>query len=187
MRRALIYLTMRRLPNLPRNRGVWKRAWMRSGSASQSSTKWAKRQLTAHPKFYFFDAGVFRALRPRGPLDPVEEIDGAALETLWLQELRAHNDAKNLGYSLHYWRTRSGLEGDFIVYGERGLLAFEVKRSSRFRRDDLAGLRAFCEDYPKVQARLLYLGSERYLVDGIEVVPLAQAVMEVGDWLGGGS
>ena len=29
----------------------------------------AKRELAAHPKFYYFDAGVFRANRPAGPLD----------------------------------------------------------------------------------------------------------------------
>src|SRR5262245_4980693 len=37
----------------------------------------AARKLTAHPKFFFFDAGVYRALRPRGPLDSDDEIDGA--------------------------------------------------------------------------------------------------------------
>ena len=36
----------------------------------------AARKLTTHPKFFFFDAGVFRALRPRGPLDSDDEIDG---------------------------------------------------------------------------------------------------------------
>src|SRR3989338_5872500 len=45
-------------------------------------TRRAHRRLVSHPKFYFFDAGVFRAIRPRGPLDTSEETDGAALETL---------------------------------------------------------------------------------------------------------
>jgi hypothetical protein len=31
--------------------------------------KRAKRKVVAHPKFYLFDAGVYRAVRPRGPLD----------------------------------------------------------------------------------------------------------------------
>ena len=39
-------------------------------------TRRAKRAMTTHPKFYFFDAGVYRTLRPRGPLDSAEEIDG---------------------------------------------------------------------------------------------------------------
>jgi len=65
-------------------------------------SKRAKRRLVAHPKFYFFDAGVFRALRPKGPLDKPEEIDGSACETLLFQELLATNDALDLGYKLFY-------------------------------------------------------------------------------------
>ena len=42
----------------------------------------AQRDLAVHPKFYFFDTGVFRSLRPGGPLDRPSEIDGAALEGL---------------------------------------------------------------------------------------------------------
>ena len=51
--------------------------------------KRAKRQTTAHRKLYLFDAGVFRALRPKGPLDRPSEIDGQALEGLVAQHLRA--------------------------------------------------------------------------------------------------
>ena len=54
--------------------------------------KHAKRQLVSHPKFYLFDVGVYRAIRPMGPLDSPEAIDGDALETLVLQHIRAFND-----------------------------------------------------------------------------------------------
>ena len=52
----------------------------------------ALRQLVQHQKFYLFDAGVFRSLRPRGPLDAPEEMEGMALEGLvaqhpWLRSL----------------------------------------------------------------------------------------------------
>ncbi|MGB8297543.1 MAG: DUF4143 domain-containing protein, partial [Polyangia bacterium] len=64
--------------------------------------------LTTHPKFYFFDAGVYRALRPRGPLDSADDIDGSAIETLVLQSLRAENANHRLGYDIHFWRTFDG-------------------------------------------------------------------------------
>jgi hypothetical protein len=35
--------------------------------------------MTAQPKFYLFDAGVYYHLRPRGPLDSPDEIGGMAL------------------------------------------------------------------------------------------------------------
>ena len=43
-------------------------------------SKRAQRILKSHPKFYFFDTGVYRTLRPKGSLDRPEEIEGIALE-----------------------------------------------------------------------------------------------------------
>lgn len=143
----------------------------------------ARRPVTTHPKFYFFDAGVYRALRPRGPLDVAEEIDGPALETLVLQELRATNDNHELGYRLHYWHTRDHKEVDFVLYGERGLVAIEVKRSARFREDDLATLRLFGAEYRMARRILLYGGRREYDVDGIRVLPLASALSSLRDLL----
>jgi predicted AAA+ superfamily ATPase len=147
--------------------------------------KRAKRKVVAHPKFYLFDAGVYRAVRPRGPLDTPDEIDGAALETLVLQELRAANDHHGLGYDLSYWRTAAGVEVDFVLYGERGLCAVEVKRASRLRDGDLAGLRAFRSDYPMARALVLYGGTRRYHEDGIEVLPVGEALPRIDDLIAG--
>jgi predicted AAA+ superfamily ATPase len=66
-------------------------------------TKRAKREVAAHPKFYFFDAGVFRANLPTGPLNSPAELDGAALEGLVAQHLRAWCDYSTGGHKLHYW------------------------------------------------------------------------------------
>src|SRR5439155_21377258 len=96
----------------------------------------AKRKLVTHPKFYFFDAGVFHTLRPSGPLDPPEEIQGAAIETLVLQELRATIANHDLDFQLSYWRNRKEEEVDFVLYGPKDLVAIEVKRSSRLREPD---------------------------------------------------
>jgi predicted AAA+ superfamily ATPase len=136
----------------------------------------ARRDMIAHPKFYFFDAGVYRTLRPAGPLDSPEDIDGPAVETLVLQELRAVNDNHDLGYTLSYWRTRDQKEVDFVLYGERGLVAIEVKRSANFQERDLADLKLFAGDYPASRCILLYGGKREYVVEGIRVIPLASAL-----------
>ncbi len=88
-------------------------------------TRRAQRELAAHPKFFFFDAGVFRANRPTGPLDSPAEIDGAALEGLVAQHLRAWCDYSGGNHHLHYWQTRSKVEVDFVVYGEQQFHALE--------------------------------------------------------------
>lgn len=139
----------------------------------------AKRRVTAHPKFYLFDAGVYRAVRPRGPLDSPDEIDGPAFETLLLQELRAHNDYRDLGYQMFYWRTATGVEVDFVLYGERGLHAFEAKRASRLRSSDYDGLRAFAADYPSATCTLVYAGTKAFSEGAIRVLPLPHALAEL--------
>ncbi|MEZ6037865.1 MAG: AAA family ATPase [Planctomycetota bacterium] len=139
----------------------------------------AKRVVTKHPKFFLFDAGVYRALRPRGPLDSEAEIDGPALETVVLNELRAANAYLKLGYELSSWRTQQGEEVDFVLYGERGLHAIEVKRTATLRSDDLTGLAAFGEDYAPAKRWLLYGGTKRVLLDGVQCVPIAEGLREL--------
>jgi predicted AAA+ superfamily ATPase len=130
-------------------------------------TKRAKRGLAGHPKFYFFDTGIFRANRPRGPLDSPAELNGFALEGLVAQHLRAWCDYTRSPHQLQYWHTRTGVEVDFIVDGDSGLFAVEVKNSNRIRPEDLRGLGAFADDYPQSRRYFLYRGKERLLIDGI--------------------
>lgn len=141
------------------------------GSRLPVFSKRSKRRLVAHPKFYLFDTGIYRAIRPRGPLDTPEEIDGACLETLLFQELRAINDALGLEYKLYYWRTSDGTEVDFVCYGPRGLLAFEIKRAERYNMRDLTGLKAFKKDYPMAQCHLLYGGDSPRTEQDMAILP----------------
>ncbi len=131
----------------------------------------AARATIAHPKFYFFDCGVFRALRPHGPLDRSEEIDGAALEGLVFQHLRAWIAYRGNRNTVYFWRTTRGNEVDFVVYGEDGLFALEVKNAAKVHNQDLKSLKAFRKDYPECRAALLYRGTERLLIDEILCLP----------------
>jgi predicted AAA+ superfamily ATPase len=65
-----------------------------------------------------------------------------------MQHLMAWKDYTLSKHELYFWRTRSGLEVDFIVLGELGFWALEVKNSEKIRLGDLRGLEAFLEDYP---------------------------------------
>lgn len=136
-------------------------------------TKKAKRRVVAHPKFYFFDVGIYRTLRPMGPLDLPEEAEGAACETLLFQELNALNSSLDLGYNIYYWRTANSIEVDFILYGTKGIKAFEIKRGRRISKDMLRGLKAFLNDYPMAKAYFIY-GGEKYMREGdIEIIPIS--------------
>jgi uncharacterized protein len=75
---------------------------------------------------------------------------------------------------LHFWRTKSGNEVDFVVYGKDGFWAIEVRHQTRVRDADPRGLVAFGEDYPQAKWLLLYRGKERRKVDGVMCLPCAE-------------
>jgi predicted AAA+ superfamily ATPase len=135
-------------------------------------TSHAKRRLVTHAKYYLFDAGVYSSLRPRGPLDSSEQTAGGALEGLVMQHLRAWIAYGRKDLSLMYWRARSGLEVDFVLYGADGFHAIEVKNASRVRAEDLRGLNAFGQDYPQCSRVFLYGGAERLKIEGILCLPV---------------
>ncbi|NGX54462.1 MAG: hypothetical protein KR126chlam2_00073 [Chlamydiae bacterium] len=138
----------------------------------------AKRGLATHPKFYLFDPGVYRSLRQIGPFDRPEEIQGAALEGLIAEHLRTWIDGQTDSYDLAFWRTRSGLEVDFVVYGPEAFWAIEVKNNQHISPKDLKGLEAFKADYPEAIPILLYRGRERLLKKGIYCLPCEEFLLQ---------
>jgi predicted AAA+ superfamily ATPase len=146
-------------------------------------TKKAKRRMVSHPKFYFFDVGVYRTLRPMGPLDRPEEVEGIALETMLYQQLVAVNESLRLGYSIYYWRTANNMEVDFVLYGEKGILAFEIKRTGKVSGSMLSGLKSFLKDYPMAKAYFVY-GGEKYMREGdIEIIPINHLIKNLASFL----
>lgn len=147
-------------------------------------TKKAKRRMVAHLKFFLFDVGVYRAVRPKGPLDRPEEIEGTALETLIFQEIRANNNLHDFGYTIYYWRTSNGHEVDFVLYGEKGLIAIEVKRAANIRNREFSGLKAFAKDYPLASLYMFYGGDKRITAGNIQLIPMTQAITSLPAILG---
>jgi len=141
--------------------------------------KRAKRILSAHPKFYFFDAGVFRSVRPEGPLDSPHEIDGAALEGLIIQHLRAWNAYQSEKNKLYFWRTKSGNEVDVVIYGRDTFCAIEIKNSSHIKRKMLDGLLAFKQDYPEAKVCLLYRGDTKIKIKNILCIPCKDFLLKL--------
>ena len=139
----------------------------------------AKRALSEHSKFYYFDAGVYSSLRPQSFLDKETELEGGSLEGLVAQHLKGWVNAQTEHIQLHFWRTASKLEVDFIVYGPNCFLAIEVKNGSIVHPSDLRSLQAFQEDYPEAAAILLYRGKHRYKEKGILCYPVDEYLLQI--------
>jgi predicted AAA+ superfamily ATPase len=101
-------------------------------------------------KFYLFDVGVAGAIIQRRIPQEKGEQFGKAFEHFILMEILAHRSYRELDYDLNFWRTKSGLEVDFIL--GRGEVAIEVKGSSRIDSSDVRPLKTFIQEYRPAQA-----------------------------------
>ena len=134
---------------------------------------WKRRQerqvIGKAAKFYLFDVGVAGALTHRRIAEERGESFGRALEHFVLMEIQAHRSYRELGYGVHFWRTKSGLEVDFVL-GD-GEVAVEVKGTSRADPSDLRSLRSFVADHRPRRAILVCNERAPRLVEGVEVFP----------------
>ena len=102
-----------------------------------------KRKAIETAKFYLFDVGVARAIQKLPPLVPRSPDFGDALEHYLFHELMTWIDTRRPGLELHYWRSTSQFEVDFIL-GDH--TAIEVKAASSVSPRDLKGLKALAEE-----------------------------------------
>ena len=138
----------------------------------------------AHPRFYFFDPGVARAVAGRIRAPVHEQERGALLETWVLHELRAHMQFAQTGGEVQWYRTGGGAEVDFVWQGPHHAVGIEVKASERWRSDAGAALRELLAKKAIRKAVAVYLG-DRALVDGgVEVLPAKAFAERLGDLLG---
>lgn len=143
----------------------------------------AKRRTASHPKFFFFDNGLYRRLRQRGPLDTESEISGPALEGLVGQHLRAFIDYFTPDSHLYFWRSLAGNEVDFVLYGGKHFCAIEVKNTKVVKPTDYNGLTSFGDDYPEAALILLYRGNITMKHKNILIIPVDSFIKEPGRYL----
>ena len=125
-----------------------------------------KRKPLRSSRYYFFDIGVANTLAGRRP-DPGTPEFGAAFEAWTLHELKTYCDYRT-PQELHFWRTTSGFEVNFIL-GDH--TAIEVKGKPNVSARDLKPLRALAEDATLRRYLCVSLERRPRVVDGIEVLP----------------
>ncbi|HHK41788.1 MAG TPA: ATP-binding protein, partial [Planctomycetaceae bacterium] len=128
----------------------------------------SRQVITRTPKFFLFDVGVAGALTHRRIVEERGEAFGKAFEHLIFMELAAHSRYRELHYPIRFWRTKSGVEVDFVL-GD-GEVAIEVKGTARVERKDLRGLRAFSESYTPRLSIVVCTEPEERLHEGIRII-----------------
>ena len=137
-------------------------------------------RLVSHPKLFLFDLGVRNALLRRSLDRPLADEVGILLEHFVAYELYRRRGYLWPEVELYYYRTKHGLEVDFVLEVGRELWAIEVKSGRDVRPRALRRLATFAERVPRVERRILvFLGSRRQLIDDVEILPLAEFLEEL--------
>jgi predicted AAA+ superfamily ATPase len=137
-----------------------------------------------HPKFYWTDPGVVRAVRKE--FHPPTTVEQGALLEGWVgMLLRAYGDPVcGLGSrydGLFYWSPAAGdTEVDFLVQRGREFVAIEVKAKTRLGTRDFAGLKAIAQ-LPGLTRRLMVFVGERPFrtADGVDALPVPHFLEEL--------
>ena len=127
-----------------------------------------------HPKFYWIDAGIVRALK--GSFSPISREERGPLLEGWVANLlRIYAEQGPLFDALHYWAPAEArrTEVDFLLQKGSRFLALEVKSQERVDTESFLGLRAIRELKQIEKRVLVYTGKlAQRTPDGIDVFPV---------------
>lgn len=146
-------------------------------------TKRTSRQLiVSMPRFYFFDIALVNFLMKRR----VEQLKGSdaghCLEHYLFLEILAYKYIKNRDYEIKYWRTKSGLEVDFII-DQNLLIAIEVKISDSTNKSNLAGLISFSYELTPYRSLVVCLEKRKRIITienlKIEIWPIEEFLKQL--------
>ena len=120
-------------------------------------------------KFYLFDVGVAGAITRRRMEQERGLEFGQAFEHFILMQLQAHSSYAELDYPINFWRTKTGLEVDFILGS--GEAAIEVKGAGQLHPGDMKPLLAFVKEYSPRIAIIVCNEKARRIHDNVWVLP----------------
>lgn len=141
----------------------------------------AKVREQAHPKFYWFDAGVARGAAGLLFDPPGGDWLGWSLETLIFHEFRTFNQIHSKHRRFFYYRTAEESEIDFVVETRKKtssskchIVCVEVKQAKNWQRKWETPMRNLKATGKVVVEKMfgVYGGRERYHFDGVEVLPV---------------
>jgi predicted AAA+ superfamily ATPase len=125
-----------------------------------------KSQLT-HPKFYFFDNGVKKALTRslRAYSTPGTSEFGEAFEHWVLQEIHRLNHYTQSDYRMAYFATKHGAEVDLVLSRGRETVLIEIKSSKNHDFDEIRKLNVIAQDFNPTKTFYLSCDTRR-ITDG---------------------
>lgn len=135
-------------------------------------------EIISNPVYYFIDNG-FRNVALRNFTSPSSRTDiGLLVESLVFQEIFKFRAQHYRSFDIHYWRTKSGAEVDFVLFKNKDyFIPVTVKYQAFTRPTVTRGFRSFIGAYKPREAIIItrdYIATKE--IDGCQVyfIPLAK-------------
>ncbi len=124
--------------------------------------KTSRQLIVSSPKFYFLDPSIPLYLLQK-EIKLLKGADaGHALENYIFLELKAYQELNKKRYEISYWRTKNGLEVDFII--GKGEAAIEVKISHQIQKKELKAIVEFTKEHNPNYSIIVSLESNKRVV-----------------------
>ena len=137
------------------------------------------RDLVKHPRFFFFDVGVLNALL--GSFALSSDRIGLIFEHMFVSQLYASFFARDISPQVHTFRTRGGLEVDFIVKIGDEVIAIEAISGRSVSDHDIAPLLQLDRYYGKrIKRFVAYRGSIEQKESSVWILPWTRVLKEIG-------
>lgn len=143
-----------------------------------------RKEIVSNPVYYFIDNG-FRnqALRDLSLNESRSDI-GLLIENAVFQEILKFKEQNFFDFDIHFWRTQSGAEIDFILYkNDQHILPIEVKYRNMNQPNITKSIHSFIDAYKIPMALIItkdYIDTR--VVDGCEVkfIPFSD-IIKIGE------
>jgi len=129
----------------------------------------SRQVITKASKYYMFDVGVAGFLTKRHIAEQKGGEFGKAFEHFLLMEIVAYRSYAGKDFSINFWRTKSGVEVDFVL--GKGEIAIEIKGSGRVDKRDIYGLNVFTEAFSPQKSILICNEKEKRIHGKIAIIP----------------
>jgi len=129
----------------------------------------SRQVISKAPKFYLFDTGVAGFLNKRHIEEMRGESFGRAFEHFIFNEINAYGSYSGKEFQINYWRTKTGLEVDFIL--GQGEVAVEVKAAGEVVASQMRPIKAFIEEHAPKKAIIVCNGKYERLNGKIRIMP----------------
>lgn len=135
--------------------------------------------LIRHPKFYVFDNGVYNGVLQN--FTPSADRIGVLSEQLIFNQLMHSAWCRERDIKISTFRTRSGVEVDFVVELGAGPAAIEVKSTDSVSTEDCEGLSYFHQVFPKNRGLFIFhMGLRERKLGPVWSLPWQKGLKELG-------